>query len=74
MTILGVMEQLLEEFKKLRKDINELSAAGGDGGPVLIDGKAAIGVNEASEISGIGRNNLIEQTKRGEWPYFKNGI
>jgi len=71
---MGVMEQLLEEFKKLRIDINELSAAGGGGGPVLIDGKAAIGVNEASEISGIGRNNLIEQTKQGEWPYFKNGI
>lgn len=71
---MGVMEELLEEFKKLRNDINELSAAGGEGEPLLIEGKAAIGVNEASEISGIGRNNLVEQTKRGEWPHFKNGI
>lgn len=58
---MGVMEKLLEEFKNLREDISNLSAAGRGGGPVLIDGKAAIGANEASELSGIGRNNLIEQ-------------
>lgn len=70
---MGVMEELLEEIKKLRSEVNKLSAADGGGETVLIEGKAAIGVNEASEISGIGRNNLIEQTKNGEWPYFMNG-
>lgn len=70
---MGVMEELLEEIKLLRQEVNNLSAAGGESDPVLIDGKAVIDVKEAVKISGVGRNNLIEQTKNGEWPYFKNG-
>jgi hypothetical protein len=71
--MVGVMEELLEEIKKLRSEVNNLSAAGQESEPVLINGKAVIDVKEAVKISGIGRNNLIEQTKNGEWPYFKNG-
>lgn len=70
---MGVMEELLEEIKKLRSEVNNLSAADQERSAVLINGKAVIGVKKASEISGIGRNNLVEQTKNGEWPYFKNG-
>lgn len=69
---MGVLEELLSEIKEIKKTLNEFGASNSEGN-FLLDGKAAIGANEASELSGIGRNNLIEQTKQGKWPYFKNG-
>lgn len=70
---MGILEELLSEIKDIKEIINEFESSNSNG-LSLLDGKAAISVNEASEISGIGRNNLVEQTKQGKWPYFKNGI
>lgn len=70
---MGILEEMLSEIREIKKALNEVNLSDSND-YFLFDGKAAIGINEASELSGIGRNNLVEQTKRGEWPYFKNGI
>lgn len=70
---MGVMEQILEQLKLLNERIDSLSAAGGRGEPLLIDGKAALSPKEAAELTGIGRQNLIELCRAGKVPHFKNG-
>ena len=67
------MEQILEQLKQLNEKIDALPAAGERGSAVLIDGKAALSTNEASEMTGIGRQILIDMAKIGKVPHFMNG-
>src|SRR5690554_4435017 len=70
---MGVMEEILEELRQLNDKIDSLPAAAGSGETVLIDGKAALSSNEASELTGVGRQNLIDMANIGKVPHFKNG-
>ncbi len=70
---MGVMEEILQQLKQLNKKIDSLPAAGQDGNPVLIDGKVSLSTPEASELTGIGRQNLCDMARVGKIPHFKNG-
>lgn len=70
---MGVMEEILEQLKQLNEKIDNLPAAAGGGETVLIDGKAALSTDEAVELTGIGRQNLINGANAGRIPHFKNG-
>ncbi|QTL96525.1 helix-turn-helix domain-containing protein [Iocasia frigidifontis] len=70
---MGVMEQILQQLKEMTEKIDSLPAAAGKDGAVLIDGKAALTTNEAKELTGIGRQNLIDMAKIGKVPHFMNG-
>ena len=70
---MGVLEKILEQIKLLNERIDNLSANGQEGRPVLIDGKAALSSSEAAELTGIGEANLKEMARSGRVPYFMNG-
>lgn len=70
---MGVMEKILEQLQQLNEKIDSLSVASKEGDAVLIDGKAALTTNEAKELTGIGRQNLIDMAKIGKVPHFMNG-
>lgn len=70
---MGVMEQILEQLQKLNEKIDALPAAGERGSAVLIDGKAALNVKEASKLTGVGEENLKEMARVGRVPHFMNG-
>ncbi|MTI61985.1 MAG: helix-turn-helix domain-containing protein [Firmicutes bacterium] len=70
---MGVMEKILEQLQQLNEKIDSLPAATGEDGAVLIDGKAALTTPEASKLTGIGRQNLIDMAKIGKAPHFMNG-